>query len=226
MTLLRLIGAISLSFLALTASVSAQQIPWHGAYFGAQIGGAWGTANPDNPATPTLKAKGALGGVHLGYDYRFVNNVVLGVVGDFSWADIKGSQPDGNYLSFHGKTDMAANARLRLGYVINNSLLIYGTGGFAWSRTTASQQCAPALFGVCAITGPFVASHKKWADGYVVGAGIDYKIPNSSWTAGLLYLHENDGTERYTFNIPVAGTVTGTTKQTNDQVLFRLSRQY
>lgn len=214
-------GALALFLFTFVTPASAQT-PWNGFYVGAHIGHGSGTANPDTPGTPSLDAKGFLGGVQFGYDYR-VQNVVLGAVVDASLAHLTGFEPDGNYLSYRGKADALGTARLRAGVVLDNRLLIYATGGLAWTRNTATQQCAPALFGVCAITGPFVARDTKWANGWSAGAGFEYKLPQSPVTLGLLYLHTDYGDEMYSFTVPVAGTVTGTTRQKDNRVMLSVN---
>src|SRR5579862_7287529 len=81
----------------------AMPFNWNGFYVGGHFGGGElsdtvtfvGTLNSANfPAGTIAKedAGGLLGGLQAGYNWQF-QNWVLGVEGEFSWADIKANDP-------------------------------------------------------------------------------------------------------------------------------------
>ena len=89
---------------------------------------------------------GWLGGGQVGINYEIVPRLVVGVEGDIDWSNIKGSVSACSSKTAAGVIDCATSAgkiddfgtvRGRLGYVFDN-LLVYGTGGFAWARETAT----------------------------------------------------------------------------------------
>ena len=90
---------------------------------------------------------GFIGGGQVGCDYQFATNWVVGLAGDFSWANIDGVADDpffsgktaGIPLTLHSRTDFLATATGRIGYAWN-TLLIYGKGGFACPRQISGQQ--------------------------------------------------------------------------------------
>ena len=66
---------------------------WSGVYFGAQGGYGWGSTSQsfaNGAPSGNSDPQGWLGGVYLGFNWQ-VNNVVLGLEGDFEGADINGS---------------------------------------------------------------------------------------------------------------------------------------
>ena len=70
-------------------------IDWTGFYVGGHIGGGWGTKDVFDPSQGGVliasgNVSGFLGGVQAGYNYQVNNWLVLGVEGDFSWADVHG----------------------------------------------------------------------------------------------------------------------------------------
>jgi outer membrane immunogenic protein len=135
---------------------------WSGFYIGANGGYAWGdrsgsfhAVDPVSamllitpPATPLPDAKhdtrGGFGGAQLGYNWQIAPRWVTGVEADISFGDIKGSGSSSNRTSILGgvpgsvvaseKIDWFGTVRGRLGYLVTDDLLIYGTGGFAYGR--------------------------------------------------------------------------------------------
>jgi outer membrane immunogenic protein len=89
-----------------TAPIYHQELPsiWSGLYGGVHLG--YADAEYDN---------GVLGGVQLGYNWQS-SAIVYGVEGDIS-------------LTSADSVDWLASARGRLGYLLQPSLLLYGTAG-------------------------------------------------------------------------------------------------
>jgi outer membrane immunogenic protein len=76
---------------------------WTGFYVGGQAGGGWsssqttivqgGTNFPAGYVNNTINANGFLGGGYAGFNYQ-INQFVIGIDGDYSWADLSGSGSD------------------------------------------------------------------------------------------------------------------------------------
>jgi outer membrane immunogenic protein len=147
---------------------------WAGFYIGAHAGYGWGSTSFDGGRTwLNAKPKGGLGGVQLGYNWQF-GQVVAGVEGDISGADLEQSSvttghimlPAGPVpLSRDVKFDELATARARLGYVVWPGVLAYGTAGGAWGHSTATFS-----------GGPVFAPTSADGFGWSAGAGVEYKL--------------------------------------------------
>lgn len=118
---------------------------WTGFYIGAHGGYGWSNFSGDDPTTggtDTAQARGWLGGVTVGYNYQ-INSFVVGVEGDYSWADV--NKTDSDPLGLGGgeaklKNDFFATAAVRLGYAVDRFLL-YGKGGVAfWNNWSAKLE--------------------------------------------------------------------------------------
>jgi outer membrane immunogenic protein len=187
---------------------------WTGFYIGGHVGGGWGDQGstelpPGTGAFPagTVFAKnhpsGFLGGVQGGYNWQF-SNVVLGVEGEYSWADMKGDAQTASIpipaIVTHTttKVDDIATVTGRIGYAFNN-WLFYGKGGWAWARTGSNSEVTRS--GV-----PFnYTSSRSDRDGWVLGAGIEWGFaPN--WSAKIEYEHIDLGNKTVQINSTAAAT--------------------
>ena len=107
---------------------------------------------PDGKSLPLLFAdnpRGVLGGIQYGTNWQF-NRLCL-LASDFSFSDIKASQtvvtaPGGIATTSSGeqKLDWLSTTRGRIGYLLTDNLLLYGTGGLASGRATANTFIAQA----------------------------------------------------------------------------------
>jgi outer membrane immunogenic protein len=124
------------------AMVAPPAFSWTGIYIGAHAGGVWstvkGTDLDGDGTADTVKINGWLAGGQIGANYQ-IGNIVLGVQGDYAYADVKktvivpagvGFGP-GAQASM--KNDFYATATGRVG-VAFDTLLIYGKGGVAFTR--------------------------------------------------------------------------------------------
>jgi outer membrane immunogenic protein len=156
-------------------AVVAVAYNWTGFYIGAHGGGGWNKytgTDPTNPASSgsSVNGSGAVAGGQIGGNYQ-IGNVVLGLEGTYSWADIKidsgGPFAGGAGFSLTIKNDYIATVAGRLGYAFDR-VLIYGKGGGAFTRDvySANNGLAGALAG--AANGSFDRS------GWLVGAGIEW----------------------------------------------------
>ncbi len=147
---------------------------WTGFYVGVNGGWGGGTGGKDFG-----NVDGGLVGGTVGYNYQINNQFVVGVEGDWDWADLKkdGTNALGYY---HNKIDDLVTARVRAGYTIDRALL-YVTGGYAGADDKIS------------LPGDF--SKTDWRSGGVIGAGIEYAFTNNiSAKAEYLYAPLGDKT--------------------------------
>lgn len=178
---------------------------WTGFYIGGHVGYGWGHNSSNSFSTAGVfldstagDSSGVFGGGQIGYNWQFSPNWLIGIEADGSASDISGTTSGctaTGCASGAGKTDDFGTVRGRLGYVINN-VLLYGTGGWAWSHshTDRTITCVVAGGGVCPggpspspLTG-MVSSSSGNNSGWVAGAGVEWMFaPN--WTAKVEYQH-------------------------------------
>lgn len=173
---------------------------WTGFYIGGNIGGGWSDLGsteiaPGTPAFPigTVFSKnnlsGFLGGVQGGYNWQ-VSNIVVGIEGEYSWADVSGTATTVGLAGFTStvtaKIKDFALATGRLGYAADN-WLFYVKGGGAWGQGSSS---GTGFLG----NGTFfdTTSSSSNRSGWVVGVGVEWGFaPN--WSAKIEYNHIDFG---------------------------------
>ena len=182
---------------------------WSGFYIGGHGGYGWGNdksqlmVQPD--AFPALvpieiggtKSSGYVAGFQAGGNWQS-GQVVGGLEIDLSATGIKGSSSasgiDINAFPLPGpmsgirteKFDLLGSARARLGFLVRPDLLLYGTGGLAWTRLETTVNNVSANFA-------YTMSTPTWRTGWVAGAGGELRLWNSNWLARLEYLHYDFG---------------------------------
>jgi outer membrane immunogenic protein len=173
---------------------------WTGCYLGAQAGGGWGRKNFTDedttpgffniidPSFPTARTIGAVVGGQVGCDYQFASNVVVGIEGAGSWADIKGSSDPffGGKAVFNADTKWLAAATGRVGYAFDR-ILIYAKGGAAWA---GDKYGLSGTF----IGEPFSFAGSETRFGYTIGAGIEWAFLQN-WSARVEYAYYDFGTK-------------------------------
>jgi outer membrane immunogenic protein len=202
-------GIAALSLLATSFSAQAADIPrpvykgvrsvvayynWTGFYLGVNGGYGFGTSNWDIPAV-TVKPTGWLAGATLGYNYQ-MGSVVLGIEGDYDWADIKGSETCAVILTCETKNTYLATIRGRIGYAFDR-FMPYLTAGGAYGDIKATIS-AP-LVGA-------VLTSSKAQFGWTVGAGLEYAFLGN-WSAKLEYLYVDLGRFDTGFTTPIVDNV-------------------
>lgn len=144
--------------------------------------------------------------MHAGFNWQS-GAVVGGLEGDLSFTDIKGSSFNAasalttfsaNSLTAanSGAFDMLGSGRGRLGYLVSPNVLLYGTGGLAWTRFVDNNDSTalsvnippPGSFG---INGSI--STPSWRFGWVAGLGVETRLFDSNWLARVEYLHYDFG---------------------------------
>jgi outer membrane immunogenic protein len=160
---------------------------WTGFYVGGHIGYGWSTLTGTDTTfgtTDSGKLKGILGGVQLGYNYQ-IGSFVLGVEGEYSFADVKFTMDDPLGIGAGGKAeiknDYFATIAGRLGYAFDR-VLIYAKGGGAFTRDKLDIN--DGIGGTA--TGNFSRS------GWVAGAGLEYALWDR-WSVKLEYNYMSFG---------------------------------
>ena len=152
-------------------------------------------------ANVPVKNNGFIGGGQIGYNFQFANNTVAGAEADIE--GIAGSTSTATRATFtpvlgladsyttavgvSNKLDYFGTLRGRYGYLFTPSLLVYGTGGFAWGGTSTSVGFVasdalgfPTVYGSSRLSTTSV--------GWTAGGGLEWMFaPN--WTAKVEYLY-------------------------------------
>lgn len=177
---------------------------WTGFYVGGALGAAWADQDvsdfDDSSALGSgkLNSEGLMGGLYLGGSTSIGSNLLVGIEGDFSWADLKDSAkdlnrlPDGTVLALGGiswdhSVDWLASIRGRVGLAVTDRMLAYVTGGVAWMKIdyNALDRHA-ALGGQC--PNCTQVSESRTESGGVVGGGLEWSL-NPHWALRGEYLH-------------------------------------
>ncbi len=191
---------------------------WTGFYVGLNAGYHWGGSATQFTGTDTdvfglgtalnqglIPASGAgggegfIGGGQAGYNYQ-IDSFVLGLE-----VDVDGATGHKNLNTAFGPNlgllpvffdssqglDWLGTFRGRIGWTPVDHLLIYGTGGLAFGKSSASfsvvqQNAVPPLF-------DFVSS--SLSVGWAAGGGVEYALPDawSNWSVKVEYLYYDLG---------------------------------
>jgi outer membrane immunogenic protein len=176
---------------------------WSGPYVGVEGGVGWGHSNQSDPGLPpsppppppppppitTDLGSGSFGvgggfiGGTVGYNWQN-GPWVLGLEGDYSWADISGSSTTCGFAPPHacGTTlESFGTFRGRFGYAVGpgGTWLPYITGGLAAGEVHAWDALTPA-------------SGSAFRVGWTVGVGIE-TVLSQNWTFKLEYLYMDLG---------------------------------
>jgi outer membrane immunogenic protein len=184
-------------------------------------------AVPDPATVPFIAAtgfgvasvpmSGFIGGGQVGYNYQFVSwpSIVVGIEADIQGAGIRGH---GNFAAAAGDdtagefnaarwdhqrtVDWLGTVRGRLGWLFTPTLLVYGTGGFAYGGVTANSIRNGIEFSTGAILEGGLSSPqglRTTRAGWTAGGGLEWMfMPNWSLKAEALYFDLG----RATFNSP------------------------
>jgi outer membrane immunogenic protein len=137
---------------------------WAGPYVGGNLGYAWGSVD-NNPTKPS----GFVGGVQAGYNFHaYPNPWVFGVEGD-----IQATGADDTFAPWKFSNPWFGTLRGRAGYLLNNVILFYGTGGLAFGDLRGET---------------FGLSESHTTAGWTAGLGAEYAFA-PHWSAKLEYLY-------------------------------------
>ena len=170
---------------------------WTGGYVGGVIGASFGDNRFDERSVPAFSAadnwEGVIAGVTLGYNYQLQHSFVVGIEGDFSFADVEAvSNTNGIFVCGApgiciSELDNFGTIRGRLGFA-HGQFLFFGTAGYAFAKYAARFEGTVNA-----------ALADEYADGFVWGGGIEWAF-FQKWTAKVEYLRADLG--RVEFNTP------------------------
>ena len=205
---------------------------WTGLYVGGQAGVAFGNSDNgavfdpgnngiglfDNGSNGNENNAGFIGGGHIGYDYQFQNNIVVGAVADINYIDAETNRsyttPGGSNFETNSDINYLGTVRGRIGYAFD-SLLVYGSGGLAYAGVDNSMS-APS--------GGEFANYRFKQDGedadfgYSVGGGVDV-LATQNLSFGVEYLYTNLGSNEQTITGTNGTNTVSFTSDSNDEDL-------
>lgn len=214
------------------APALARADSWTGFYAGVNVGYGWGNSTVSyapndaaaafttNPAAPaSYDISGILGGAQIGYNWHVSPHAVLGLEADFQGSGIKGSGsspyrtavgPYPAHTDAQQDLQWFGTLRARAGWLANERLLAYATGGLAYGSVRENVSLGTDSFGAGSNTGTvsvdctfgtakpcFVGNRSQILVGYAVGAGFEY----AAWqnvSVKLEYLYVNLGSSDVT----------------------------
>ncbi|MCC3244221.1 outer membrane beta-barrel protein [Methylocystis sp. WRRC1] len=166
---------------------------WTGFYAGVNIGGGWDAGNGNGNAWNLFGANGGVtnnmsggvvGGGQVGYNYQITPMFLVGVETDFQGTSMGSGMNNNNWLwGWNGRAqgtslDWFGTVRGRAGVTITPTLLVYGTGGFAYAGVQRN--------------GGFQTSATQ--TGWTAGGGVEWMfMPNWSAKAEYLYTDVSGG---------------------------------
>ncbi|MBV8839390.1 MAG: porin family protein [Alphaproteobacteria bacterium] len=251
------------------APPAAPTFSWTGLYIGADVGGRRAIVDPSVtsivgsiggtpgaslfpvvcPATgcsngPSLDSSGFRGGFYAGYNYQVSPQWVLGIEGDWGWANSRkalsglaypnsafaplgflagfGTAPDASF-SVAAKWD--ASVRGRVGFLMTPSILLYLAGGASWLKVEETSNCTASFCGPVGgsgVLGPIAIANASVRTGWTIGGGGEMNLWGN-WLARAEYRYADYGswnnTDSRTCSNPLAGclflTATGLTVGTS-----------
>ena len=163
---------------------------------------------------------GFIGGGQIGYNYQYGSNVVLGIEADIQGAGIRGSSYGGGAAAasqagnipvtnttwnttavggtaIQSGVDWLGTVRGRIGYLWTPTLLVYGTGGFAYGNAYANVAQSAVENLTTGTATPVYQQTNTWLGGgrqnqlltgWTAGGGAEWLfMPNWSLKAEALY---------------------------------------
>ncbi|PPD43658.1 MAG: outer-membrane immunogenic protein precursor [Methylocystis sp.] len=167
---------------------------------------------------------GFIGGGQIGYNYQFYNSFLIGLEADIQGLTSNGAAStsmgvapvfnNDTGLSFVSRSrgvDYIGTVRGRLGWLFTPTLLLYGTGGFAYGGVTLNSGVVSSelngFFGPINSTGIAASAFADTRTGWTAGGGVEWMfMPN--WSAKVEYLYYDLGT--VSINTTMTGFDTGT----------------
>ncbi len=155
-------------------AAAAPAYDWSGFYVGVHGGGGGGRSDwlfTQARSTTFHDVSGGLGGFQGGYNFQS-GAFVLGIEGEYSFADINGSSvcPDPTYAC-SSRTKGISDVAGRIGYAADRALF-YVKGGGAWVENR---------YDAVRLTPANTATGTETRAGWLAGVGVEYAfVPN--WT--------------------------------------------
>ena len=203
-TLLAAASLVVLAGSALAADLPSRKAPvlpppppppmWTGFYAGVNIGGGWDAGNGNknswnlggmNGGVTNGMSGGVIGGGQIGYNYQITPMFLIGAEADFQGTSLGSNGNGGNYTYFGNygsRTGVSlqwfGTVRGRVGVTIMPTLLVYGTGGFAYGEVQRNG----GLLGM--------SNGSATQTGWTAGGGLEWMfMPN--WSTKLEYLYSD-----------------------------------
>jgi opacity protein-like surface antigen len=136
---------------------------------------------------------------------------VLGIEGDLSSSGTKVTTTTGALGTSSSQFTVfdSESLRARLGYAVNN-VLLYGTGGWAWSSNQYVRTQLTGTFNLA--TAGTDEAFNKYLGGWTAGAGIAVAFAQN-WSAFVEYRHADYGS--VTITLPFSQLATTSSVTTN-----------
>jgi outer membrane immunogenic protein len=181
---------------------------WTGCFIGGHVGGLWARkewfdrtfdSSTFGASDGAHDADGFLGGVQGGCDYQFLGGFVIGIQGDYAWADADGSSASILFnATNHSSIESLASVTGRVGFAWDRFLGYVRAGG-AW-ESDEYHISSPSAF--------VVATASESRGGWTVGIGGEYAFTNFL-TAFVEYNYYDFGDRDHTFVSPSNSFVVG-----------------
>jgi outer membrane immunogenic protein len=177
---------------------------WTGFYVGYNLGAGWNTQRASSAFAGDWNTTniGFVGGFQGGYNLQF-KSFVIGIEADADYLSesrsLTSAPGPANIIRPTGQWNWTASAAVRLGYAFDN-LLVFSKLGYGWVTQTLALGSLPAL----TTTTTFVSSSNG---GELLGAGIEYAFPGTSWTAKLEYDYVLMANRKFVVSVPNMVTV-------------------
>ena len=218
---------------------------WTGCYVGGNIGYSWGRARGDlnsdtlganglpDPFAVSLNPDGVIGGGQIGCNQQFDQRWVLGLEADFQGSAERAtrnfSDPfvigEGGVVNqtIEAKIQWFGTARARAGFLITPTLMLYGTGGLAYGKTSVSDNISVSPN--TGTGGAGAISISKTRVGWTAGAGVEGVLFDwKNWTWKLEYLYIDLGSESGSGVDPLGGNYTWNARFTDN--ILRVGLNY
>jgi opacity protein-like surface antigen len=201
------------------AKIPTTTYDWTGFYLGGHVGSNWSTTDSTtiNTTTGAVDGSGSAsrsnirGGGQVGFDYMLPARIVIGFTANVSSGDdviTSFSNAAGNNVhTEESKTLESGSVRARLGYALA-SVLVYGTGGWAWTNTTATRTQTVGKTGNA--TPGTVEQAAASLYGWTAGGGLAYGFWHN-WEAFAEYRYTSYQSNTAAFPIAQRSTTSTTT---------------
>ncbi|MET4176091.1 outer membrane immunogenic protein [Bradyrhizobium sp. LA6.1] len=174
-------------------SVAVSPFAWTGFYAGVQGGYAWSQdrtvefflGGPPTGFTHGFRAAGGFGGVHVGYNHQ-LDRLVVGLEADVDVGPVNGGF-NIPFFRYDARKEWEASVRGRLGFTPTERLLLYVTGGLAFTELKYRWTSTLAV--------PTVDADIS-KTGWTAGVGGEAALTNRV-TARLEYRYSDFGTSRF-----------------------------
>ena len=212
--------------LTLTTHLCAQEnINWSGPFVGVDVGYTWTTDKKNNASRDGFsyhaenKDNGGFIGINTGYNFMLNEKWLLGFIGEYktydaqdSDVDLKDGVPDD--VTTVSAVDQKVSLLAKLGYLINDKMLLFLTGGFATAEMSRHYD---------EVTPNRSEKHKDWQNGWSIGFGSAYNF-HENLSANLEYRYTDLRTND--INIAMWNNAPQPQKVSQDEVTFGITYHF